>query len=137
MLPRTRMLPLLWVLLAAPAARADSFEQAVAIEPGARLRIELAEGDVDVSTHEAGEVRIEARARGLGASGVRFSVTREGDDIVVRSRSERWLEWLAPGPHVTVRAWVPRHLPLSVATRGAVDARDGAVVLLPVSAAPR
>ena len=128
MLPRAWLMVLL--LFAAPAASADALEREITVAPGGRLRIELAQGDVDVATCEGSRVRIEARARGLGASGIRFSVTREGDDVVVRSRSEGWLEWLASGPHVTVRAWVPRHLVLAVKTRGEVAARDGAVMLL-------
>ena len=125
-----------WILLLAALAvpqlaRADELERSIAVAPGERLRIELARGDVDVFTHDAAEVRIEARARGLGASGVEFFVTREPGEIVLRSRAERWLEWLGNGPHVTVRAWVPRHLGLAVETSGHVAARDGGVLLVP------
>jgi hypothetical protein len=127
---RHRML--LLALLALPAlARADGLERSVAIVPGERLRIELARGDVDVFTHDAPEVRIEARARGLGASGVEFLLTREAGEIVLRSRAERWLDWLASGPRVSVRAWVPRHCGLAVETSGQVAARDGGVLLVP------
>ncbi len=123
---------LLLALFAAPGlARADELERSIPVAPGERLRIELARGDVDVFTHDGAEVRIEARARGLGASGVEFFVTREPGEIVLRSRAERWLEWLASGPRVTVRAWVPRRLGLAVETTGHVAARDGGVVLLP------
>jgi len=122
---------LLAVLVAPSLARADELERSIAVAPGERLRIELARGDVDVFTHDGAEVRIEARARGLGASGVEFFVTREPGEIVLRSRAERWLEWLASGPRVTVRAWVPRHLGLAVETTGHVAARDGGVVLVP------
>jgi len=122
---------LLAVLVAPGFARADELERSIAVAPGERLRIELARGDVDVFTHDGAEVRIEARARGLGASGVEFFVTREPGEIVLRSRAERWLEWLASGPRVTVRAWVPRHLGLAVETTGHVAARDGGVVLVP------
>jgi hypothetical protein len=122
---------LLVLLLVPVLARAQGLEQSIAVEPGDRLRIELARGDVDVFTHDAAEVRIEARARGLGASGVEFAVTREDGCVVLRSRSERWLEWLASGPRVSVRAWVPRHLELAVDTSGQVAAHDGGVLRVP------
>ncbi len=123
---------LLFAVLVAPGlARADELEQSIAVAPGERLRIELARGDVDVFTHDAAEVRIEARARGFGASGVEFFVTREPGLIVLRSRAERWLDWLGSGPRVSVRAWVPRHLGFAVETSGHVAARDGGVLLVP------
>jgi hypothetical protein len=121
------------LLLAPLAARAQGLDRSIAVEPGERLRIELARGDVDVFTHDAAEIRIEARARGLGASGVEFSVTREDGCVVLRSRSERWLEWLASGPRVSVRAWVPRHLALAVDTSGRVAAHDGGVLRVPTA----
>src|SRR5262245_36423830 len=129
---------LLLALLAAPGlARGDELERSIAVQPGERLRIELARGDVDVFTHDAADVRIEARARGLGASGVEFLLTREPGEIVLRSRGERWLEWLASGPRVTVRAWVPRRFGLAVETSGHVEARDGGVLLVPALPAAR
>jgi len=125
---------LLFALLAAGSAFADELEQSIAIAPGERLRIELSRGDVDVFTHDAAEVRIEARASGVGASGVGFLLTREAGEVVLRSRDERWLEWLASGPSVTVRAWVPRRCGLAVETSGHVAARDGGVLLVPLAA---
>src|SRR5262245_51363026 len=135
-IPMLRFLLLLAALSALVAPRlaeADELERSIEVEPGERLRIELARGDVDVFTHDAPEVRIEARARGLGASGVEFFVTREDGQIVLRSRAERWLEWLASGPSVSVRAWVPRHLGLAVETSGHVAARDGGVLIVPAA----
>jgi hypothetical protein len=119
------------LLVVPQLARADGLDRSLAVGPGERLRIELVRGDVDVFTHDEPEVRIEARARGLGASGVEFFVTREPGEIVLRSRAERWLEWLDSGPSVRVRAWVPRHLGLAVETSGHVAARDGGVLLVP------
>jgi hypothetical protein len=133
---RSALLLLALLLVAPAAARADGLEQSIALAPGERLRIELARGDVDVFTHERGEVRIEARARGLGASGVEFFVVREPGCVVLRSRSERWIDWLASGPSVSVRAWVPRHQALAVETSGHVAAHDGAV-LVPLAPAAR
>jgi hypothetical protein len=130
------LLALLPLLGPAPAA-AEALAQSIPVAPGERLRIELARGDVDVFTHESREIRLEASARGLGASGVAFLVTHEGREIVLRSRAERWLDYLASGPRVRVRAWVPRHLGLAVETTGRVEAHDGAVLLQPAVAPGR
>jgi hypothetical protein len=130
---RLHAIALLMLLGPLPAA-AEALAQSIPVAPGERLRIELARGDVDVYTHDAREIRLEASARGLGASGIGFVVTHEGDEIVLRSRAERWLDHLASGPSVRVRAWVPRHLGLAVETTGRVEARDGAVWLRPVDA---
>ena len=116
---------LLALLLAPSLARAEGFAQSIDVEPGERLRIELASGDVEVFTHDGSDVRFEASARGLGASAVEFFVTRQAGEIVLRSRAEQWIGWLAAGPQVSVRAWVPRHLELAVETTGHVAASDG------------
>jgi len=136
LLPLLPLLPLFPLLGPLPAA-AEELARSIPVAPGERLRIELARGDVDVFTHEAREIRLEASARGFGASGIAFVVTHEGREIVLRSRAERWLEHLASGPSVAVRAWVPRHLGLAVETAGRVEARDGAVWLRPVAAPAR
>ncbi len=124
--PRLLMTALLLLPL---AAGADDLERRVPVDAHDTLRIELERGDVDVITHESNEVRLEARARGLGASAVHFRLRDDGRRLVLESRSERWLHWLGTGPHVTVRAWVPRHLTLDVQTTGAVVASDGGVAV--------
>ncbi len=117
-------------LLLGPAlAHAEEFAQAIEVESGERVRIELASGDVEVFRHDGRELRLEAKARGLGASAVEFFVTREAGEIQLRSRAEPWIGWLKRGPQVSVRAWVPRDLLLAVETTGHVAATDAGAQL--------
>ncbi len=118
------------LLLLPLAAGADDLYRSVPAGLHDTLRIELERGDVDVITYETDEVRLEARAWGLGASAVHFRLREDGRRLVLESRAERWLRWLSAGPRVSVRAWVPRRLVLDVETTGAVVARDGGVAVL-------
>ncbi len=122
-----RLIPAL--LLVPLAARAEDLERRLPVDAHDTLRIDLEHGDVDVFTHEANEVRLEARARGLGASAVHFRLREDGRRLVLESRSEKWLHWLGARPRVSVRAWVPRSLALDVQTTGAVVASDGGVAV--------
>ena len=132
------LLALLALVLAPSPSRAEAFVGSFAPATGERLRIELASGDVEVLAHDGRELRVEARASGLGAGAVGFVVSREAGEIVLRSRSEAWVGWLARGPHVRVRAWVPRHLRVAVETSGRVAAGDGVARLaLPDAGAQR
>jgi hypothetical protein len=104
--PRWLPIAVLACALAGPAG-ADSLEQRVELDEGALLRIELDLGRVEVATHAAHDVRIEARAAGLGASGVRFALEESDRALVLRGRAEPWLAFLRGGPRVLVRVWVP------------------------------
>lgn len=101
---------LLGVILAialGAGSRADELMQTFPAAEGGRLRIALEYGQVDVVPVESDEVRIEARARGVGASGVHFDARSEGGDVVLAVRSEPWVAWLQSLPRVHVRAFVP------------------------------
>jgi hypothetical protein len=124
-----RSLALLVLLLAPGLARAEPFAQSIELAPGERFRIELASGDIEIIRHDGPALCLEAAAKGLGASAVEFFVTREAGEIVLRSRAEPWVEWLARGPQVHVRAWVPRELRLAAETTGQVAASDAAARL--------
>ncbi|HEY8155808.1 MAG TPA: hypothetical protein VII72_16885 [Myxococcota bacterium] len=106
-----RRTPLLLILaallaLAAPAG-AEDLTQTLAVERPGRLRVELDRGSVEVQTHPAQSVYVEATARGLGANGVAFEVVREGDDVVLRARTEEWIDWLSSGPRLSVLVFIP------------------------------
>ncbi len=118
------------LLLLPLAAGADDLYRSVPAGVHDTLRIELERGDVDVITSETDEVRLEARARGLGASAVHFRLREDGRRLVLESRAEKWLHWLGAGPRVSVRVWVPRHLVLDVETTGTIVASDGGVAVL-------
>ena len=92
--------------LAAPAGAEDLTQTIPVAHPG-RLRIELDRGSIDVLTHPEASVHVQAEARGLGASGVDFEVVREGDDVVLRARTEEWIDWLSSGPRVSVLVFIP------------------------------
>jgi hypothetical protein len=95
------------LLLGTPRAHAGELERSFpASEPG-RVRIALDFGRVEVVPAQAEEVRIEAQARGVGASGVHFDARTEGGDVVLTGRAEPWVTWLQSAPRVHVRAFVP------------------------------
>jgi hypothetical protein len=103
----------------AASAGAEGLEQSFPASEGGRLRIALDYGQVDVVPVEAGEVRIEAQARGVGASGVHFDARTEGRDVVLTSRSEPWVAFLQSTPRVRVRAFVPAAWSVDLAELGA------------------
>ena len=71
-----------------------------------------------IHSHDATEIRIQARARGLGASSVHFSVDTRGRDVTLTGSHEAWIDWMTVGPTVSVRAWVPRECAVEVRTSG-------------------
>lgn len=95
-------------LLLPLAASAEDLVRSFPVLGPATLHIRLDAGRVELVVHDADTVRIEARARGLGASSVRFEARSEGRDVVVRSTAEPWVAWMRSGPSVRVRAWIPR-----------------------------
>ncbi len=117
------------LLLFPLAAGADDLERSVPAGVHDTLTIALERGDVNVITYETDEVRLEARARGLGASAVHCRLREDGRRLVLESRAEKWLHWLGAGPRVSVRAWVPRRLLLDIETTGAVVASDSGVAV--------
>jgi hypothetical protein len=109
----------LCVLALAGAAAAQELDRSFPVTPGGRLRIALDFGQVDLVPVQASELRIEATARGVGASGVHFDARAEGGDIVLTGRAEPWVAWLRSWPRVRVRAFVPLFLAVDVADAGA------------------
>ena len=122
-----RTLALLLFLLLPLAAGAEELVRELSVQRDARLRIQLDAGNVEVFIHDGDRLRLEARARGIGASGVRFLVSQEGGEIVLQSVVEPWLSWLRTGPRVRVRAFVPRGVRLDVATAGRIVTHDEGV----------
>ena len=117
---------LVGMLVAAPAVAGD-FEGEIPVEREAKLRIALERGDVSVVTHELETLRLEARARGSGASAIHFEVREDAAGWVFESRAEPWLRWLSTGPNVNVRAWVPRAVVLEIETTGRILTTDSGV----------
>jgi hypothetical protein len=117
---------LVGMLVAAPAVAGD-FEGEIPVERQATLRIALERGDVSVVTHELETLRLEASARGSGASAIHFEVRQDTAGWVFESRAEPWLRWLSTGPRVNVRAWVPRAVALEIETTGRILTTDSGV----------
>jgi hypothetical protein len=103
----------------ASGAVAEGLEQSFPDGDGGRLRIALDFGQVDVVPSDADELRIEARAHGVGASGVHFDARAEGRDVVLTGRAEPWIAWLSSTPRVRVRAFVPAAWAVDLAELGA------------------
>jgi len=124
-------IPLLWVLLAlfvigAPAG-AEDLSQTIPVAGPGHLIIELDRGSVDVVTHSDRNVHVRATAHGLGASSVRFEVVRDGNDVVLRARTEAWIEWLSTGPRLSVQVWIPAAFEVVCASERALVTRRDAV----------
>ena len=122
-----RSLALLLYLLLPAAAGAEPLIAEFAAESARSLRIQLDTANVDVITHAGDRLRLEARAGGVGASGLRFRVDKQQGQIVLRSVSEPWLAWLRTGPRVHVRVLLPRGLHLEVETAGRIVSWDQGV----------
>lgn len=117
--------------LAPAVAGADDLTEHIPVAAGGTLNIALDRGSVAIHSHDATEIRIEAHARGLGASSVHFSVDTRGRDVTLNGSHEAWIDWMTMGPIVSVRAWVPRKCAVEVHTSGGeIEISDigGAVV---------
>jgi hypothetical protein len=128
-----RRIPLILTLfcllaLAVPGG-AEDFTQTIPVARPGRLRIELDRGSIDVLTHPNANVHVRAEARGLGASSVDFEVFREGDDVVLRARTEEWIEWLSSGPRLSVLVFIPPFFEVVSSSDHALITRRDAVEL--------
>jgi hypothetical protein len=111
------------------SSRAEELLRSFPASEGGRLLIALDFGQVDVVTVEATELRIEARARGVGASGVHFDARSDGLDVVLTARAEPWVAWLQSAPRVQVRALVPATWQVDLAEADPTRATLGAFVV--------
>jgi hypothetical protein len=119
-------------LMLAPAAAAEGFSRELALTPGSTLRVALDRGSVDVLAHDAGAVRVDALARGVGASSIHFDLVTDGEDLVLTGASDAWLAFLQSGPTVQVTVRLPRPCGVDVRTAGGdvrVDGVGGGVVV--------
>jgi len=123
------LLTLLALFVIGSAAGAEELSQTIPVAGPGRLIIELDRGSVDVVTHSDPNVHVRAAAHGLGASSVAFEVVRDGNDVVLRARTEAWLEWLSSGPRLSVQVWVPASFEIVCASERALVTRRDAVEL--------
>jgi hypothetical protein len=99
------------------SAVANACEETLDVRPGGTLYVDLDRGAVEVTSHEANQVRIEAYASGWTSWAFDFDLAREGNDIRLTGETLGWRFWPF-GPRVHVRAWVPREYSAEVQTRG-------------------
>jgi hypothetical protein len=111
------------------AGRADELERSFPAADGGRLRIALEFGDVELVPVEGETLRIEARARGIGASGVHFDTRSEAGLLVLTGRAEPWVAWLRSLPRVQVRAFVPASWSVDLPEVGSTTASLGSFVV--------
>jgi hypothetical protein len=93
-------------------------DETLPVEPGGTLWIDLDFGSVRVESHDAEQVKIEARAEGWDSGQVWFSVSREGNDVLLDGEVERWLPSLVFGRRISVRVRIPRRYSVDIRTRG-------------------
>jgi hypothetical protein len=112
---RRTVTALLLGLALAATANADLAKR-VPLEPSRVLRIELERGNVEVLTHRDADVRVEARARGVGASSIHFELASHEGGLVLTGRADPWVDWMRSGPRIAVRVWVPEDCGVAVHT---------------------
>jgi len=106
---------MLSVLLLVPGtARADDYEESFSVPFGGTLRIDLARGSIDVDTHDAERVEIDASISGRA----HLDVRQDGDQIIVTSEGSTGLLGFVRTGRVRIRARVPERFHLDLATRG-------------------
>jgi hypothetical protein len=115
------------LLVLATPANAEELERTFTAKGHGKLTIELDRGSVAVFTHDAPEVRVQARSRGVGASSVRMVTRQQGDDVVLRAEPEPWLALMRSRPGVRVRAWVPADYQVEVRGGDGVEIESGGI----------
>ena len=115
------------------AAKADEYVRTLRVGSGGTLEITLERGDVELIEVVGTELRIEARARGLGADGIGFELADGGNVWRLASKTELWVDWLRVGPRISVRAWIPKGVRVAVETQGRIAiSSSGATLFYPV-----
>ena len=106
------------------ACQGASLEEQVAAQPGGLLEVDLYMGEglrpdqgwLEVRSHDAPEVRIDADATGWGASGVSFRLEHRDGVVRLYGRVSGALSWLFGGPQMAVQVWVPREYSVDLRT---------------------
>ncbi len=114
------------VLAWAPGAYADDFRDSVPAKPGGTLRVDLDRGSVEVESHDAPRVRVDARGEG----DVDFNLRSDGDDVEFTARAGGGLLSIFGGRRIRVRVRVPQQFSVDVRTSGGsidVERLEGAV----------
>jgi hypothetical protein len=114
-------------VLGAGTASAGDLTQTIAVSGPGRLVLDLDRGNVDVLTHDQSSVHVQARAHGLGASSVHFTLEQSGKDVVLHAKTDEWVEYLNAGPRIQIDIWAPASLEIVCASERALVTRRDAV----------
>ena len=118
---RSGLLAMLIGVWLAPAA-AVGFEEAVPVEPGGSLAIDVDLGEglrpdpgfLELASHDSDEIRVVGDADGWASWRVRFALDAGGPTIRLDVRVEGATSWMFGGPRVRVRVWVPRDFSVDI-----------------------
>ena len=135
---RTVLPAALAAALLACGAGPDDLAERIPVRPAGLLEVDLYmgeglrpdKGSLQVTSHDANDVRVAAEASGWGASGVDFRVEHDANTVRLYGRVTGTLSWLFGGPHVAVRVWVPREFSLDLRTSAGpihIDAVSGTI----------
>lgn len=129
---RSGLLAMLVGAWLAPAA-AVAFEEAVPVEPGGSLAVDVDLGEglrpdpgfLELATHDADEIRVLGDADGWASWAVRFTLDAGGPTVRLDVRVEGATSWMFGGPRVRVRVWVPRDFSVDIRSQsGPVRIQD-------------
>lgn len=117
-------LVLLLALAVAPIPGHDDLDQRFPVAPGGRLEVDLDFGEglrpdpgsLEVTSHDAEEVRVVTATTGWGGWGVQLRAEEAPRGVRVLGRVVGAASWLFGGPNVQVRVWVPREYGLDLRT---------------------
>ena len=93
-------------------------EQSIPVEAGGTLYVNADRGRIDVSSHDANEVRVEAAARGWRAGLVLFSLEKSENDVHFDVSIDAFLPGFLGAAHITARIWVPPRYSVDLESAG-------------------
>lgn len=117
---------LLLALVLVPPAGADELAERIPVGPGGRLEVDLDlgpglrpdPGSLEVRSHDASFVRVQADTSGWGAPGVELRLDHDADTVRLFGHVGGAFSFLFGGPRVSVRIWVPRRFELDLRCTG-------------------
>jgi hypothetical protein len=116
---------LLVALLHVAPASAEDLQRSVPAEPGGSLTVDLDSGSVEVIGHPEHEVRVDARAAGLGSGRADFDLSSDGSEVRLTGNFGGFLSGLIGAGSVRVRVRVPTEFSVDVRTKGgSVEVED-------------
>lgn len=108
--------------LASTSSGEEIMRETVDVSAGGTLIVELDHGNVEIVSHAADTVRIDAVATGISSFFYDFELETFDDEVRLIGDLAFWRIRLLPRPKVNVRVWVPREYSLDLrTTRGSVD----------------